>query len=242
MTRVFGRTNLYGYTVGILVNEAHFPRLPGAIGNATTFPFPVLQKAVKGATSEGVVREPDASVLAAYISGARELEAEGAKAITTSCGFSAMYQGELVEAVSVPVFASSLLLVPLMARMIRAQELVGVVTADSRHLTPRHYHGVGIDPARIAVAGMEGSPEFEAVIFKGRHELDVERLEAEVVGVTRGLLREHPEVRALLLECSLLPPFARAVQDATGLPVFDFTTLVNMVHSTLVRRTFDGYL
>ncbi len=242
MTRVHGRTNLYGYTVGILVNEAHFPRLPGALGNATTFPFPVLLKAVRGATSEGVVREPGASVLSAYIAAARELEAEGARAITTSCGFTAMYQREMVEAVDVPVFASSLLLVPLVARMVRARELVGVVTADSRHLTPRHYDGVGIDPTRVAVAGMEGCPEFEAVVFEGRHELDVERMEAEVVGVTRRLLGTHPNVRALVLECSLLPPFAKAVQQATGLPVFDFTTLVTMVHSSLVRRAFDGYL
>lgn len=242
MTRVYGRTNLYGYTIGILVNEAHFPRLPGAIGNATTFPFPVLQRAVKGATSDGVVREPDESVLAAYLAAAREVEAEGAKAITTSCGFTAMYQREMAEAVNVPVFASSLLLVPLISRMIRARELVGVVTADSRHLTSRHYDGVGIDPGRIAVAGMEGRPEFEAVIFDGRHELDVERMEAEVLDVTRRLVGAHPGVRALLLECSLLPPFAKAVQQATGLPVFDFTTLVTMVHGSLARRAFDGYM
>ncbi len=240
--KVRGRTNLYGYTIGILVNEAHFPRLPGAIGNATTFPFPVLQRAVKGATGERVVREPDERLVEPYIAAARELEAEGVRAITTSCGFTAAFQRELAEAVNVPVFASSLLLAPLIARMLKARERVGIVTADARHLTLRHFDGVGIDPGRVVVAGMEGCPEFEEVVFGGRHELDVGRMEAEVVGVATELVTRHPNVRALLLECSLLPPFAKAVQDATGLPVFDFTTLVNLVHSALVRRPFEGYL
>ena len=240
---VRGETNLYGYTVGILVNEMYFPRLPGAIGNATTFPFPVLQKPVPGASSERVVREPDHGALqAAYIEAARELVRIGAKAITTSCGFAAMFQREMADALDVPVFASSLLLVPLMARMLSTHLRVGVVTADSRCITERHYQGAGIDPERVVLAGMEGQQEFEAVVFGGQHELNVERMQDEVVGVARRLVAAHPEVRALLLECSLLPPFARAVQEATMLPVFDFTTLVTMVHSALVRRTFQGYL
>jgi len=240
--KVYGRTNLYGYTIGILVIEGYFPRLPGAIGNATTFPFPVLQKVVKGATGGRVVREPSQEIISSYIEAARELEAQGARAITTSCGFTAMFQQELAEAVDVPVFASSLLLVPLISRMLKKKERVGIVTADARSITPRHYEGVGIDPDRVILGGMEGCPEFEEVVFHDKHELDVGRMEAEVVGVATRLVTEHPEVRALLLECSLLPPFSKAVQQATQLPVFDFTTLVTMVHSSLVRKSFNGYL
>ena len=40
--------------------------------------------------------------------------------------------------------------------------------------------------------------------------------------------------------CSLLPPFAHSIQDASQLPVFDFTTLVNMVHASLIRKPFEG--
>ena len=240
--KVYGRTNLYGYTIGILVIEGYFPRLPGAIGNATTFPFPVLQRVVKGATGGRVVREPSQEIISSYIEGARELEAQGARAITTSCGFTAMFQRELAEAVDVPVFASSLLLAPLISRMLKKKERVGIVTADARNITPRHYEGVGIDPDRVILGGMEECPEFEEVVFQDKHELDVERMEAEVVGVATRLVTEHPEVRALLLECSLLPPFSKAVQEATQLPVFDFTTLVTMVHSSFLRKPFDGYL
>lgn len=239
---VYGKTNLYGYTIGILVNESYFPRLPGALGNATTFPFPVLYKVVRGATGERVVREPDQDTIARYVTGARELESQGVQAITTSCGFTAMFQKELAECVDVPVFASSLLLVPLIARMLKEKQRVGIVTADARYITQRHFDGVGVDPDRIHLAGMEGCPEFESVVFRDKHELDVVRMEEEVIGVATKLVAQHPEVRAILLECSLLPPFAKAVQEATHLPVFDYTSLVTMVHSSLVRKPFEGYL
>jgi hypothetical protein len=90
------------------------------------------------------------------------------------------------------------------------------------------------------VAGLEGCPEFEEVVFHDRHDLDVERMQDEVVQVATGLVTRHPEVRALLLECSLLPPFAHAVQAATRLPVFDYTSLIGMVHQALVRKPFHG--
>lgn len=239
---VYGKTNLYGYTIGILVNESYFPRLPGALGNATTFPFPVLYKVVRGATGERVVREPDQDTIMRYVTAARELESQGVRAITTTCGFTAIFQRELAECVDVPVFASSLLLVPLIARMLKEKQLVGVVTADSRYITQRHFDGVGIKPDWVCLAGMEGCPEFENVVFRDQHELDVARMQEEVVGVATRLVAKYPEVRAILLECSLLPPFASAVQGATHLPIFDFTTLVTMVHSSLVRKPFEGYL
>lgn len=248
---VHGSTNLYGYAVGILMIEGYFPRLPGAIGNATTFSFPVLHRVVPGAPGDRVVRElsgiePEDAVYRAFIDpwidGARALEGEGVRAITTSCGFAATFQNELTEAVDVPVFATSLLLVPVIARMLKASERVGIVTADSRYLSRRHYEGAGIDPDRVALAGMEGQPEFEAVVFNDKHELDVARMEAELLDVVDRMVASDPSVKALLLECSLLPPFAGAVQERTGLPVFDFTTMVHMVQAALVREPFRGYM
>ncbi|HXJ77879.1 MAG TPA: aspartate/glutamate racemase family protein [Candidatus Methylomirabilis sp.] len=238
--KVRGTTNLYGYTIGILVIEGHFPRLPGALGNATTFAFPVLHHVVAGATGDRVVRQAPDDLVTPWIEGARALETAGVRAITTSCGFTAMFQRELTEAVDVPVFASSLLLVPLVARMLKPGHRVGILTADARHLTRRHFEGVGIDPASVVVAGLEGRPEFDEVVFHDRADLDVGRMEAEVVDAATSLVTRSPDVRALLLECSLLPPFAHAIQAATRLPVFDFTTLVEMVHASLVRKPFTG--
>ena len=54
--RVRGGTNLYGYSVGVLVLDTKFPRVPGDIGNASTFDFPVRYHRVSGASSARVVR------------------------------------------------------------------------------------------------------------------------------------------------------------------------------------------
>jgi hypothetical protein len=39
-----------------------------------------------------------------------------------------------------------------------------------------------------------------------------------------------------------LPPYAHASQVAVGLPVFDFFTMINYVHTTLIRTPFTGFL
>src|SRR5213079_1132189 len=101
--RVGGGFNQYGFTVGILMLDTRFPRIPGDMGNATTFPFPVRYHRVRGAKG----------LLPAFVDGARQLEREGVGAVTTNCGFLVKFQRELAAAVTVPVFTSSLLLVPL---------------------------------------------------------------------------------------------------------------------------------
>ena len=60
---------------------------------------------------------------------AREMEKDGIRAITTSCGFNAVFQSELSNSVSVPVFTSSLLQVPMVYRMLGKGYLVGIITA-----------------------------------------------------------------------------------------------------------------
>ena len=111
-----GFTN-YGESIGILMLDTHFPRPPGDIGNARSYDFPVRYKIVKNAYTDRIMgHTPDPELIGSFVDAARELEAEGVKAITTSCGFLAPFQKHLAEAVSIPVFASSLLQVP----MIRA--------------------------------------------------------------------------------------------------------------------------
>lgn len=244
-----GGHNLYGYAIGILMIEGLFPRPPGAIGNATTFPFPVMHHVVRGASGVRTVRElsrmnPDSAEFAEAIKpwtdGARFLAAQGCRAITTSCGFAAIFQRHLAASVEVPVFASSLMLAPFIARMLKPGRLVGVITADGNNLTQAHLDGAGVDSASIAVIGMEACPEFAATAWDDKPSLDYARIEAETVGTARALVAREPKLGAILLECSLLPPYAAAVQRATNLPVFDFTHLVAMVHDACTRRPFVG--
>jgi hypothetical protein len=232
--RVQGGYNLYGFGIGILTLDTQFPRIPGDIGNAATFPFPVRYHRVQGASPELVVRQGCRELLPAFIEGAQFLEREGVRAITTSCGFLAKFQPQLAAAVSIPVFTSSLMLVPMVHRMLPPGKAVGVLTVDAASLTPADFEGAGITgDMRLAIAGLEAEREFTRVLIGNQLVLDVEAARREHLRVAQRLCAEHPEVGAIVLECTNMPPFRADLQAATGLPVFDIVHLVQMVHTAL---------
>jgi hypothetical protein len=232
--RVQGGYNLYGFSVGILMLETQFPRIPGDMGNATTFPFPVRYHRVQGASPELVVRKGSRELLPAFIEGAKFLEREGVRAITTNCGLLAKLQRELAAAVTVPVFTSSLMLVPMVHRMLPPGKAVGILTVDASSLTQDDFEGAGITPEMlVAIAGLETEREFTRVLLGNQMVLDVEAARREHMRVAQQLCAEHPEVGALVLECTNMPPYRADIQAATGLAVFDIVHLVQMVHTAL---------
>jgi Asp/Glu/hydantoin racemase len=233
--RVRGGFNQYGFTVGILMLDTRFPRIAGDMGNATTFPFPVRYQRVTGANPDLVVRRGAEGLLPAFVEGAAALEREGVGAITTNCGFLIKYQAQLARAVHVPVFTSSLLLVPLVHRMLPGGQRVGIMTVNAATLTPEHLSAAGVaGDVPLAVVGMETEKEFTRALLDNELELDVDVAREEHVRVARRLVAEHPDVGAIVLECTNMPPYAADIQRETGRPVFDIVSLVTMVHDALV--------
>src|SRR3712207_5024793 len=114
--------------MGILMLDARFPRIPGDMGNATTWPFPVLYRVVRGASPERVVLDGARDLLPNFIAAAQDLVALGAEAITTNCGFLSLFQRELQEAVGVPVATSSLLQVPWVQATLPPGRRAGILT------------------------------------------------------------------------------------------------------------------
>jgi Asp/Glu/hydantoin racemase len=233
--RVRGGFNQYGFTVGILMLDTRFPRIRGDMGNATTFPFPVRYHRVSGADPDLVVRRGAEGLLPAFVEGAKALEHEGVGAITTNCGFLIKYQSQLARAVRVPVFTSSLLLVPLVHRMLPPAQRVGIMTVNAASLTPEHLAGAGIGAdVPLAVVGMETEKEFTRALLDNELELDVDLAREEHIRVARRLVSEHPDVGAIVLECTNMPPYTADIQRETGRPVFDILSLVTMAHHALV--------
>ena len=233
--RVRGGFNQYGFTVGILMLDTRFPRITGDMGNATTFPFPVRYHRVTGADPDLVVRRGAEGLLPAFVDGAKALEREGVGAITTNCGFLITYQAELARAVRVPVFTSSLLLVPLVHRTLPTGQRVGIMTVNAATLTPAHLAAAGIGAdVPLAVVGMETEKEFTRALLDNELELDVDLAREEHVRVARRLVAEHPDVGAIVLECTNMPPYTADIQRETGRPVFDVLSLVTMFHAALV--------
>jgi len=226
-------------TIGVLCLQTSFTKIPGHIRNRSTFDFPVLYRVVEGATPERVVSQGDPRLLDPFIAAARDLEAQGVAAITGACGFLVLFQQELADAVGVPLYASSLIQVPMVHRMLRRDARVGLLVAHKDALTRRHLAAVGADGLPICVAGMAERPEFREVMLEGRRdELDVDRLRCEVLGEAERLAKDNPDLGALVIECTDLVPFAHDIQARLGLPVFDIVTLTQMVHRSLTRSPF----
>lgn len=220
-----GYTN-YGQDIGILMLDTVFPRMVGDIGNARTFPFPVRYKVVRGALPTRVVEQNDGQLLAAFIEGARELETDGVKAITTSCGFLAVFQRELAAAVGVPVLTSSLLQVPVVEKTLEPGRPIVIVTANRERLTPRHLAGAGIESGRHILFGLEDKPEFYTTFVRQKPTLDVALLQREMEEAAREIRDRFPDAGALVLECTNLPPFRRIFARITGRPTFDILSLI----------------
>ena len=226
-------------SIGVLCLDTSFTKIPGHIRTRSTFDFPVSYQVVAGATAQRVGTQADPSLIAPFAAAARALEEQGVAAITGACGFLALFQRELADAVTVPLYASSLLMLPMVHRMIRSDQRVGVLTAQRRSLTRRHLAAVGAESVPVCVGGMEEQPEFREVMLEARRdELDAGRLRGEVLTVAQQLVDNNPDIGALLLECTDLVPFACAIQDRTGLPVFDIVTLTELVHQSLTRRPY----
>ena len=185
--------------------------------------------------------DPDPTLLDPFIEAARDLEKVGVKAITTVCGFLAIFQEEIANAVNVPVFTSSLMQVPLVYRMLKSDQKVGIITADSRSLTRKHLAAVGADLVPTGIVGTEDE-DFSKVLIGNELTLDVDKARNSLITVARKLISQHPEVGAIVLECTNMPPYAKSIQEEVKLPVFDIYTLTNMVYSAVVRKDFVGYM
>jgi hypothetical protein len=232
-----GQTS-YGEVIGILLLDTETPFILGDVGNAKSYDYPVRFKKVEGLSAERIFAH-DGSFVEDMIAGAQELEGEGVKAITGDCGFMAIFNREVKEAVSIPVFLSSLLQIPFIQSTLPADAGIGILTANSDSLTPEVFNKIGLnDISGLVIRGLQNEKHFKDAAVDEIGILDSDGIRAEVVQAAKEIISDHPEIRSLLLECSMLPPYSEAVQQATGLPVYDFLTMIDYVYSAVVKKHF----
>jgi hypothetical protein len=231
----------YGVPIGILCLDCAIPFIPGDVGNATSYDFPVMYELVPGATVDAIVFGHGTQMLKPVIEAAQRLERQGVRAITSDCGYFGAFQAAVAKEVSVPVFLSSLLQIPLIQQIVGTTKKFGIVVANQHRLNAEFLSSMGLPFSnQMVVLGLQDYEHFRAVIIEEREPLCPERLQVEVVEACRSAIALDPSIGAFLFECSDLPPYSAAVQVATGIPVFDWIGFIRYIHHAVTPHRYNG--
>jgi hypothetical protein len=240
--------NVFGITIGLVQMRVNLPMIPGNMGNATTFDFPMLYREMNAENVFDVMANPPAQNFTdGIVEAAQWLELQGVRAIMGNCGFFGSYQNVVKEKINVPFYSSSLMMLPMMVHSMPANKKVGVITANGPILEKvQAIENCGLsleDKAnRIVVMGLEEYPEFATGIMANTGRYNPMKVEREIVSVAERMMVANDDIGVILLECTELSPHAVAVQNAVHLPVWDYTTLTRWVQSGCVRRPFVGHV
>ena len=239
---------VYGATVGILQLPANIPMLPGDMGNPTTFDFPVLYELIEEIDPFWVLAtEPHPVVMEKLIAACKRLTVQGVTTIIGNCGFFANYQPEVSISLDpgVQFFNGSLVQVPMLLNSVGANKKVGVLTASAELLIPSpalKYSGVSDEEmSRVVIFGNENGTEMKR-ITEETGSFNPKKLEQELVNLAKDMVKKHPDIGAVVLECTEFPPYAHAIQDAIRLNVWDFVTLTNFMHAGAMRKPYTGWV
>lgn len=234
-------------SIGILRIDYTYPPALGDAAHPNSYYYRTPHATVTGLTFElaqagGPLTAAQREAMAKAI---EALEEQGVMGIAGDCGFMMHYQAEARLLCKVPCFVSALLQAPLLASWFALDELVLVLTANGPALEPELPKLLAIagvtkpaQQARFVVAGCEDLPGFEAVRLGLK--VDVKKVMPHCVQLVRAQIAARPKIRAVLLECTELPPYADAIRHATGLPVLDSITLVDYFHAGLSENPYFG--
>lgn len=237
--------------LGILLLDDVYPGFPGDVRNPSAYPFPIQYEVVQGVDIHALVVEQDKSpCLEPILKAARKLEWMGCRAVAAECGYFAYFQREVASSLKVPVFMSSLLQVPFAQRLVGPQRTVGILMAHEKYLTSHHLTSVGVELGSNYIVGgaMDDlrCQEFDHLWTEGLRtdppSADYGKAEAEFVEVGSEFFRSHPSMGAMVLECTGMPPFARALQQVIDIPVFSWGTLLDYAYSVVVHRDYYGHV
>merc|ERR1719356_1769173 len=166
-------------------------------------------------------------VEAEFVEAIKWMAAKQVHGITGDCGFMMYFQKLARNHTKKPVFMSALAQLPAVTCAYAAHELIAVFTANGDSLKPMRSlikDECGVDPEekRFIIVGCEDVPGFEAVALGEK--VDVKRVTPGIVAKAKQTLAAHPSIRAILMECTELPPYSDAVRHACGIPVYDAIT------------------
>ncbi|SAK79642.1 aspartate/glutamate racemase family protein [Caballeronia ptereochthonis] len=234
---------IHGVSIGILMLDTGFMRLPGDIGHGATWPFPVQYALVEGVSGPQVMaaaagdNEAAAPLLERFVDAANGLARLGVDAVTTSCGFLVLFQHQLAARCAVPVATSSLLQIPLAASLLRRGQRVGVLTAKRSALTAAHLLAANAPPD-LPVAGLPEASRFFQNNLTNAAQVSFDEQAKDILDCAQRLVDEHPDVGAIVSECANFAPYSALIAARFGVPVYDIVSLVEWFHAGLRPRVY----
>ncbi|MEN8658252.1 MAG: aspartate/glutamate racemase family protein [Marivita sp.] len=224
-------------TVGIMMLETNFPRPLGDIGNEQTWDFPVQMRMVDGASAQKVVHENPHALLDTFVGVGRELVADGCTGLATSCGFLALMQEPLKDALGVPFASSPLMQLPMIEATLPSRQKAGILTISEESLSSAHLRAVGARTT-TAVAGLPKAGSFAGTIFEDKTEMDFTACRMEICETAKRLISNHSNIGAIVLECTNMAPYAMDIACVTGRPVHSIVSFLNWFQAGLEPPRF----
>ncbi|WP_085485726.1 aspartate/glutamate racemase family protein [Paraburkholderia susongensis] len=234
---------VHGVSMGILTLDTGFQRLPGDIGHGATWRFPVQYGVLRGVTGPQVMAATNGDIAAAqplidrFADAALQLVELGVDGIATSCGFLVAFQAALAERCTVPVATSALLQIPSVAALLPKRQCVGILTAREAALTATHLRAANAPPD-LPVTGLRDDSRFLENQLTNAPRVDFDEQADDLLECADRLLSSHPNVGAIVSECSNFAPYSALLSERFGIPVFDIVTMVEWFHAGLRPRRF----
>merc|ERR1719265_2470159 len=214
--------------LGVVRLDYDYPPAEGDIDCPASFGYDLYYRCVPGLTFEVAQAGKFTEEVERNFSEAiKYLEMKGASAITGDCGFMMAFQIMARKIATKPVFMSALCQVPCITTAFDPNDVILVLTANGDSLKAQKdflntHCGFKVDSKRFLIKGCQDLPGFDAVA-RGE-QVDINKVQPYVVKLAMDTIEKNEDIRAVLMECTELPPYSDAVRAATGLPVWDAIT------------------
>merc|ERR1719223_2376497 len=214
--------------LGVVRLDYNYPPAEGDIDSPASFGYDVYYRVCPGLTFEmaqnGRFTE---EVERNFAEAIKYLEARNVCAMTGDCGFMMAFQVKARQIASKPIFMSSMVQCPIISAAYDPGDEILILTANGSSLKPEkevlmNSCGFDVNEDRFVIMGCQDVPGFDAVAKGEAVPLDV--VEPGIVRKVKAKIKSRPSIRAILFECTELPPYSDAVRQATGLPVWDAIT------------------
>ena len=219
--------------VSLLQLDTSFPRIPGDIGSPETWRADLDIHVVPELSVARVINsDPGATDMAAVEAA---MDRARGDILTTSCGFLCYWQDRLAARTTTPFVSSALLALPDLRTRFADDELA-ILTFNADVLTSPAF-AQSLDGFAGPVAGLAAQSHLSQVIANDLPTLDRQRAEDEIVRLVDGLCAAG-RVRALLLECTNLPPYKQALKAKFDIEIFDILTLIDGMKADIVNAAY----